>query len=89
MKRFEEIGEAFIFLFKEYPKKRKDEIKEGLKKYKFEGRKKYSAPHKNSIEIQRRLNSPMNHLEAIIKIMNPYYNARTANNVREYVISNL
>ena len=89
MKRFEEIRESFIFLFRDYSSERKNEIKGALANYKFEKRKKDDLPHANSFEVNGNLSPPSNEVEAIFKIMNPYYNADTANKIRTYILDNL
>jgi len=90
MKRYIEIGESFLLLIKDYSTERKKEIKRGLEKYLFTGRKQEDFnPHPNSIKAKGKLESPDNYAEAILKIMHPYYNADTANRVRRYIINNL
>ena len=89
MKRFEEIAESFIFLFRDYSLERKNEIKVALANYEFEKRRKNDSPHPNSLEVNGDLSAPFSDIEAIFKIMHPYYNADTANRIREYIINRL
>lgn len=89
MKRYEEIGESFFLLIKNYPIEKKKEIKKGLEEYVFTNKKQEdSNPHPNSVKAVE-LEPPNNFAEAILKIMHPYYNADTANRVKEYIIKKL
>jgi hypothetical protein len=89
MKRFEEIGESFLFLFGDYSKERKHKIKKALNDYEFKKRRKDDSPHPNSLEANGDPKLPTNYVEAILKIMHPYYNANTANRIRVYILDHL
>ena len=90
MKRYVEIGESFLLLIDDYSIEKKKEIKNGLERYVFTNRKQEdSNPHPNSIKAKGKLKAPNNYAEAILKIMHPYYNANTANRVRDYIIKKL
>lgn len=90
MKRYEQIGEALLFLMKDYSDKQKKQIRIELDSYIFIPRKKDDPnPHPNSIKAKGQIKNPTTHLEAIVILINPLYNANTANNVRKYVIRKL
>jgi hypothetical protein len=88
MKRFEEIGDSFLFLIKNYPENEKKKIRKELENFKFTSRKREDPLHPNNIR-ENCCSSPLTSAEAILNIMQPYYNANTANNVKEYIIKNL
>jgi len=104
MRRYEEVGEAYLFFLRpildDIPKNKRRNFKskliKELKKYKFQPKKKNEPPHPNSIEVRgkykevkRNYNNPKDIFDVMLIQMHPYYVARTQNRIKKYIENNL
>jgi hypothetical protein len=104
MKRFEQIGEAYLFwirggiknLPEDEQEKFKSKLINRLKNYEFISRKKDEPLHPNSVRnIENILfnpkdtRNPEDAFEAILIQMHPYYVSGTQNKIKDYIIKNL